>query len=168
MFDYGKILVDGSILSVIGSIYLIAMLAYNPRMALNPGDYPPDIIDAVPPKTKNEQRLAMIWGIPFLLFSVAIPLWSALSFQNQIGGNASFWILFGHVLGVSINFFLVDLIFLDLLLFCTITPKFLVIPGTEGFAGYKDKLFHLKGHTKGFFFYILPLSAVFAALVSLF
>jgi hypothetical protein len=29
-------------------------------------------------------------------------------------------------------------------MFCTITPRFVVIPGTEGMAGYKDYVFHLR------------------------
>ena len=30
------------------------------------------------------------------------------------------------------------------MIFCTITPRFLVIPGTEGNPGYKDKSYHTK------------------------
>jgi hypothetical protein len=37
-----------------------------------------------------------------------------------------------------------DLLVLDLLMFYTWTPKFLVLPGTEGMAGYKDFRPHLK------------------------
>lgn len=34
---------------------------------------------------------------------------------------------------------------MDWLIFCTITPRFLVIPDTEGNPGYKNYKFHLNG-----------------------
>ena len=34
-------------------------------------------------------------------------------------------------------------------MFCTITPKFVVIPGTEGMSGYKDYGFHFRGFIIG-------------------
>jgi hypothetical protein len=34
-------------------------------------------------------------------------------------------------------------------MYCTITPRFVVIPGTEGMAGYKDYVFHLRGFLIG-------------------
>jgi hypothetical protein len=44
---------------------------------------------------------------------------------------------------------LVDWLILDWLIFCTITPKFVVIPGTEGMAGYKNYAMHFKGFLIG-------------------
>jgi hypothetical protein len=41
-------------------------------------------------------------------------------------------------------FNLVDWLILDWLIFCVITPRFIIIPGTEGMAGYKD-FFSLSG-----------------------
>lgn len=43
----------------------------------------------------------------------------------------------------------VDLLLLDWLIFCKITPDFIVIPGTEGMETYKDFNFHIKGFFKG-------------------
>jgi uncharacterized membrane protein YjjB (DUF3815 family) len=34
-------------------------------------------------------------------------------------------------------------------MFCTLTPKFLIIPGTAGMAGYKDYMFHFRGFIIG-------------------
>ena len=164
--DYGKILLDGGIISIIMSVYLVALLAYNPRIFLNPGDYPADVIAAAPPKTDREKRLAIWTGILFLLLSIALPLWSVVTFK--FAAQSNFWLLTAHAFGVLLIPFLVDLIFLDWLMFCTITPAFLVIPGTEGFSGYKDKMFHLKAHTKGLFLYMIPFSLIIAALALLF
>jgi hypothetical protein len=148
MFDLGKALLDGAIFSLIGSIYLIGILWYNPRLAMNPGDYPDDVIAAAPPKTKKEQRLAIIFGIPFLIFSFAYPVFSTLALNKTGGGATPFLDLFLHILVVIFFFNLVDLLILDLWMFCTITPKFVVIPGTEGFPGYKDKGMHIRAHVK--------------------
>jgi len=149
MFDLGKALLDGAIFSLIGSLYLVGMLWYNPRLALNKGDYPDDVLAAVPPKTREEQRLAIITGIPFLLYSLAFPVISTVALNNSSGGNTPFLDLFLHMLVIIFFFNLVDLLILDLWMFCTITPNFVVIAGTEGFPGYKDKGMHIRGHAKG-------------------
>jgi len=42
-----------------------------------------------------------------------------------------------------------DLIILDWLFFCTVQPRSMVLPGTEGMAGYRDYRFHFIGFLKG-------------------
>ena len=42
-----------------------------------------------------------------------------------------------------------DLLILDWLFFCTIQPRAMVLPGTEGMPGYRDYRFHLVGFLKG-------------------
>lgn len=44
---------------------------------------------------------------------------------------------------------MVDLVVLDWLIFVRSRPRFIVLPGTEGMAGYKDYFFHLKGFLVG-------------------
>ena len=63
-------------------------------------------------------------------------------------------------MGVLLIPFFVDLLILDWLIFCTITPSFAVYPGTEGFAGYKDYGFHLKAHARGILLLIPTCTAV--------
>jgi hypothetical protein len=38
----------------------------------------------------------------------------------------------------------IDLVVFDWLVFCTLQPRFVVLPGTEGMPEYRDYLFHLK------------------------
>lgn len=166
MLDYGKILLDGGIAALVFTLVAVGGLAYSPRLFLNKGDYPDDVLAAVPPKTEREQRQAVILGLPLLVFMIGIPLYSGLTFSAAFAGEPSFWLLAGHIFLVLMVPFLWDLIVLDWLVFCTITPSFVVIPGTEGFAGYKDYLFHLKGHTKGLFLYMIPLTLLTAGIVS--
>jgi len=147
MFSLCKVVIDGAILSVIASLLIIVSLCFNPRMWLQ--DYPKDIQDRVPPKTKEEKRQALVVGIPFLIVLVAVPLSSTLVLNVQGGGDTSFVQLFLNAFGVAFVFNLVDLLLLDWLMFCTITPKFLVIPGTEGMGAYKDYCYHFKGALVG-------------------
>ena len=46
---------------------------------------------------------------------------------------------------VLVVFNLVDRLILDWLVFCPLTPRFVVLPGTEGMAGYKDYRMHFRG-----------------------
>ena len=165
MLDASRILIDGGILALIMSAFILATLRYNPRLLLN--DYPPDVMAAVPEKTPAEKRLSVWLGIPFILVSFVLTLASTLAFSGRVGPEAPFWALFVHALGVVGIPFLVDLVILDWLLFCTFTPSFVVIPGSEGMAGYKDYGFHLKVHSRAsamIAFVALVIAAVAAAL----
>jgi hypothetical protein len=166
MLNLDKILVDGGLFALIGSFYILAMMRFNPRLFLNPGDLPADILAAVPPKTVQEKRLAILLGIPFLAGIVAIPVISTLQFRQQMGGEVAFLYLFLHPFAILLIFNLFDLLILDLLLFCTFTPRFMVIPGTEGLAGYRDYGFHLRQHLKSLIFLVLG-SLIIALGVSL-
>ena len=161
-----KILIDGAILAVGVSAFLVGAMLYNPRLYLNKGDIPPDILEAVPPKTREEKRLSLLIGLPFLMFTLGFLLYSTIGFNRGVGGDASFWLLFAHAMGVLLIPFFVDLLILDWLIFCTITPSFVVYPGTEGFAGYKDYSFHLKAHTRGIAL-LIPSCAAVAAVAAL-
>jgi len=149
MLNIARILRDGTLLAIIGSVYILAIMHYDPRLFLNPGDFPKDILDAVPPKTEEEKRQAMILGIPFFVGLLGGPLLSALALQREAAGGVPLMNLSLHTFGVLMIPNLVDLVILDWLLFCTITPRFMVVPGTEGFTGYKDYRFHLRGHARG-------------------
>ena len=61
---WSRILVDGAMLSALAVLLIFASLRANPRIWLN--DFPPDIRQAVPPKTEAEKRQSLIWGLPFL------------------------------------------------------------------------------------------------------
>ena len=144
MINLSKIVLDGSLLSIIASLLLIVPMYFNPRIFLQ--DYPKDIQTRVPAKTPREKHLALWVGIPFLLVLLLIPFLSTLSLKQQ---NSPYLVLFANAFGVAFLFNVVDWLLLDWLLFCTITPKFVVIPGTEGMPGYKDYGFHFRGFLVG-------------------
>jgi len=163
MLDVHKILLDGGLFAILGSIYLLVLMAYNPRLYLNKGDLPPDILAAVPPKTAREKRQAIILGVPFLVAMVAAPFVSTLQFHQQAGNDVGFLYLLLHAFLILMIFNLFDLLILDFGLFCTITPRFMVVPGTEGLAGYKDYGFHIKQHLRAL--PLMPLAALLIAIV---
>jgi hypothetical protein len=140
-----EILKDGAMLSLLASAWLILALRINPRIFLH--DYPPQIQESVPKKTQYENNLSVVFGVPFLLLLLLGPFFSTLSLKEQ--GNGAFWALWLNAAGVGFIFNLVDWLILDWLLFCTLTPRFLVIPGTERMAAYKDYGFHFHGFLHG-------------------
>ncbi len=79
-----------------------------------------------------------------LIVAVGIPLYSVWLVRAQSGVDLTYGTAFAVILGEYILFSAFDLIVLDLGMFYTWTPKFLVLPGTEGMRGYKDWRPHLK------------------------
>jgi len=153
MLELGRILIDGAAVSLVASVALAAVLWYNPRLLMN--DYPPEIRQLVPPKTDRESRLGLIVGMPFLLVLLLGPLVSTWAMKRSAGGSVPFWVLATQAFGVGLVFNLVDLVMVDWLVFCTITPRFLVLPGSEGAEGYKDYMFHARAALKGTVFCVL-------------
>jgi hypothetical protein len=147
MLEIGKILLHGAVLSVPASLVLMAAVYFNPRFARQ--NLPMDIQDATPPLSKKEKLQALAFGIPFFVLVVLIPFLSGFTLEPPAGGQVPFLVLFLHIFGVIFVFSLFDLIILDCLIYCTITPKFVIIPGTEGFAGYKDYGHQARAHVRG-------------------
>jgi hypothetical protein len=142
-----RIIVHGTFLAFVASTFIAITLRINPRIWLQ--DYPQDIQDRVPPKNAQERRVSLLLGIPFLILLLAVPFASTLTLKYQRGGAVPFLPLFANGFGVSFVFNLVDWLLLDWLMFCTITPSFVVIPGTEGAEGYNDYAFHFRGFLIG-------------------
>jgi len=164
MLDLGRILLHGAILSGIGSLLIMSAVYVNPRFARK--DLPRDIQDATPPLTRREKLQAMGFAIPYFALCIGIPLVSALTLQSRSNGDVPFLALFIHIFGVIFVFNLVDLFILDWLIYCRITPSFIVIPGTEGFAGYKDFGHQFRAHIRGTIL-MLVLSLLLAGIVVL-
>jgi hypothetical protein len=147
MIDLTKTLLDGMLLSILASIVLIGSGLYNPRLFLQ--DYPEEIQAKVPPKTAREKRLSLVIGIPFMILLLIVPFISTLTLKNQQTEYAGLLALFLNAFGVIFIFNLFDLLILDWLVFCTLTPRFFVIPGTEGMAAYKDYGYHFRASLIG-------------------
>lgn len=142
-----RILTDGAVFSTLVTLLIVASLRANPRIWLN--DFPPDLRDAVPPKTAEEKRQSLYWGLPLLALLFGGPLVSCLLLERQQPELSSFPVLLLQAYGVAFMFNLVDLLLIDWLFICTFTPRWLVIPGTEGMAGYRDYGHHFRGFLIG-------------------
>jgi len=110
-------------------------------------DYPDKLKAKVPPQTRNEKRLSVILGIPWIVIMVLLPMITTYLLKNKMDGEIPFWIAFLNISGMVILANLVDLSILDGLIVCTITPKYVIIPGTDQ-GDYKNFSYHLKAHAR--------------------
>ncbi len=138
-------LTNGLIYSlIVGSLFML-IGRINPEMWLD--DYPPDIKQKFGPMSPKTNRLRLILGIPTLLFLLGFPFFVVFQYAQE--ATLTFWQVFGSLLMLYTFFNLFDLLILDWLIFNTIQPRFIILPGTEGMAGYKDYGFHFRGSLKG-------------------
>jgi hypothetical protein len=144
---FQNILRDGLILSILATLFILVSIRINPRLWL--GDYPQAIREQVAPKSEVEKRLSLWTGIPFLILLIGFPLVSTWRLQALSAAPLPFLSLFLNAAGVAFAFNLVDLLLIDWLVFCSLTPDFIVLPGTKGDPGYKDYGFHFRGFLTG-------------------
>ena len=142
---YRLFLRDALLYVSLTSVCLLALVLYSPRLLLN--DYPPAIRALVPPKTKGERRSSIVLGLPLLLAMFGFPVYAA--FTIRATQHAGFFALWAYASGIAFAFNVWDWLAIDWLLFCAITPRWVVIPGTEGHPAYRDYFFHFKGFLVG-------------------
>ena len=136
-----RVLIDGTILNVLLSIILYASLRVNPAIWAN--DYPPDLQAAVGDVHVPVVQQILV-AVLFFGVVIGVVLYSNAKLRQQNGGKLSFLAALANSALILFFFAVWDLLILDWLFFVTIQPSFIVIPGTEGLAGYKDYWFHLK------------------------
>jgi hypothetical protein len=68
--------------------------------------------------------------------------------STALASGASYWEISGLLFLFFLSFDICDTFILDLLIFCGITPRFIVIEGTER-KDYKNVSYHLKSGAKG-------------------
>jgi hypothetical protein len=140
LFDLSSFLLHAGIFIGLATFFLLVLVIYNPRLMMQ--DYPPAIKSAVPPKTEHEKRLSIWLGLPFMLVLFIYPFYATFAFQAQADGGAGFSRRSCTPSGSPVAFNLWDWLVLDWLVFCTLTPRNFVLPGTEGHPAYKDYVFH--------------------------
>ena len=132
-------------------------------LAMWVNDFPPDVRERFGPMSPESRRRGYLLGLPAMAAGLAIAIVGTM----RAGGGEplGFGESFAHMFVVMTVFNLVDLIVLDWLIFVRLRPSFLVLPGTEGCAGYDDDAFHFIAFLKGTVL-ITVLSAVVAAILS--
>lgn len=156
-------LLYGLVLSVLMSTLFITAAYLNPEIMLR--SYPPDIkarYGPGRPETKRQRSLAsmallVIMGGTFTSALLTLP--EPLTFVTA----------FICIFVVMFIFNVVDLVIIDWLVFVTLQPRFVVLPGTEGLVGYKDYAFHFKAFLRGMVlcFVVGLIVAGIAALIAL-
>lgn len=160
----GHVLTHGLIFAVIANAYLfLVMISTSPRV-WGYTDYPEAIKNKVPAQTPREKLKALLIGLPWLIFVLGFPLFSTYSLKSKLGHEIPFWTAFLSVFVMVLLATLGDLVVLDWLVVSKITPRFVIIPGSEK-ADYKDFSHHYKAHAKAAVALVL-VSLAMAAIVS--
>ncbi|MGD6891979.1 nitroreductase [Bacillus mobilis] len=155
MNSFEQMIYVGIIMSIVLSVLILCYLYYNPRLSLT--EYPKDIQKVVFPKSIHEKKQTIYFNIAYNVILFGTPFVSTYILHKH--EKLLYIDAYLHTFGILMIFNLVDLFILDWLIFCWITPRFIVIPSTEGMKGYKDYKFHLRGAIVG---------TKFLAIVSLF
>jgi hypothetical protein len=145
-------LINGLVLSLV----LTALAVIGGAVALDMfvGSYPPDIQQKYGPMSPRAARLRPYFATLFFIPVLAVPLVGLVGLQRDMG-SIGFVQAFAYA-GLAVFVFnLFDLLILDWLLFCTLQPRSMVLPGTEGMAAYRDYRFHAVGFLKGLGFTVL-------------
>ncbi|MCP4360759.1 MAG: hypothetical protein GY796_22355 [Chloroflexi bacterium] len=137
---------DSLIYSGVMGTFIIVTMMWNAEIWLN--DYPPDIKEKYGEPSPCTKRLSLIIAVPFFAVMIGGPIWSNHGLKQANGGHLTFKAAFLNAYALIISAWLFDLTILDWLLFVKKTPDFVVLPGTEGMAGYDDYGFHLKEHLR--------------------
>jgi len=155
----------GGVLSAVLVVLLLGVLWINPEILLN--DYPPDIRRRFGPMSERSKRqripVAIVIGVVALMIVIA----SLSTVPTNGSGKIPFLTAFVHLFTMFSVFNVVDLVLLDWPL-VAIRPRFIVLPGTEDSAGYKDYWFHFRGFLIGAVLVLVASGVIAAAIAALF
>lgn len=138
---------------------LLIIVLKNPRLLLE--CYPEEIKYQVKPKTLYEAAIAKKYKTIFVIVCVMYPF--IVTCFNSLKYGWEFWqtALFSFRLMTFVNIY--DLLIIDWLIFCTITPKFVIISGTSGNEGYKNYNIHFFNFLRAFI--IITGISIFSAFI---
>jgi hypothetical protein len=145
-----------------GYIFFL-MITLSPRI-WGYQDYPERVKAKVPPQTRRERTIAGLVAIPFLFIAIVFPIYSVLKLKNLYGGEILFMDAFFHLLVLAMSANIGDLVILDWFIISKITPRFVILPGSE-VEDYKDFSHHYKGHVWGTIIMVI-LCAITALMIS--
>jgi len=150
----------GTVFGVVFSIAMLIIGRVNAGMILN--DYPPDIRAKVGPMSEKTRKQANLASLPLLATLGLVVVLGLGQLRNLIGE-----LTFVNTFIVTTTIFqvwnLIDLVLLDWFLLMTLKPRFMILPGTEGMAGYKDYGFHFRKFLNGIVFTLI-LSVIVTAI----
>lgn len=152
ILEYG--VVYGLVLSVLLTLIFLVAARLNPEILLN--DYPPDVKAAYGseknPRTRGHRRIFSLLMLGVLFGVIA---WSVFRMEGTSTAPPAFQHILGVIFIEIFTFNLSDLLLIDWLVFNTLQPKFIFLPGTEGMPGYKNYAFHFQGFLTGLIFSVV-------------
>jgi hypothetical protein len=126
------------------------MLTLSPRVWAY-ADYPESITGGVPPQTSREKKIGGVIMIPFFIISLGLPVLSTLILEASSGGVITISEAFLNMYIILLIGNVSEVLLIDMLIVGTITPDFVLIPGTEGLRDTAYKAFrihHAKAHLR--------------------
>lgn len=88
-------------------------------------------------------------AVTVVCYIILIGTLAAAGLVHYVAAPVSFGVLFLHLWIICFMWNVADLLILDWLVVCTVTPKWMVLPGTQHCKGYKDYRFHFTGFLHG-------------------
>lgn len=159
-----NILIHGIVFAIILTFYLlVVMRGLSPRIWAF-SDYPKSITSSVPPQADRERRIAAYTAVPFFILGIGFPLVSTMMLENLYGGSMPLLDAFLNFFGIVMFGNLADFLILDWLIVGTITPEWVIIPGTEHMRDKEYKEFrgyHARGHVRA-----LPMLAILSLILA--
>lgn len=140
-------LMYGGILAGLMFVFIVGSMIYNVELWLN--DYPPDVRKMYGQPSEKTVRQRKYYGIALLSIMVIVLLAAGLQVPVETVDDPAFPVTFRSVFVVFLIGSLMDLLVIDLLLGMVIRPKFMILPGTEGAAGYRNVKFHFNAFLRG-------------------
>src|SRR5215471_8464465 len=136
----------GLLLSVILFALLLMVLRVNPEIMLN--DYPPDIRAKWGPMTERTKRQRVLVAAVSGVVILGVVAWSVRTLPALVMRDMTFAAAFSYFAIMFGTFNVLDCFVFDWgLVYCQ--PRFVVLPGTEGMAGYRNYWFHFQGFLIG-------------------
>ena len=140
-------LFNGVLISVVMSAIVFITIRWNPEMWMH--DAPPQIRERYGPVSTRSKREGQLVAIPVFIALGGILTYAILNLYQRAGGPPGFWAVFWTLFVAMEAFNLFDLLVLDWLIFATLKPRALMIPGTEEWEGWSDYGFYWRGFLKG-------------------
>ncbi len=148
------IFIYGLISSLLLSSIIVSSLMINPRIWMQ--DLPKELQQKIPPKTKKEKQQTWYVMLPFMTIILLGPVFAITDYLGVIHPTSlNFVQCLILSYGMYFIFNLFDLLIIDWLLICTITPKFIQIPGITA-SDLKNYKKHGMDFIKGIFLIIIP------------
>lgn len=137
----------GVLLSAVVFPLILAITKLNPEILLK--DYPPDIQAKHGPMSARARRQRGPVAVVVIVLMVALITLSLRGLRASAGGDLAFPATWVHLFSLFAVFNLLDWLVLDWLIVVRLRPAFMILPGTEGLAGYGDYGFHFRGFLMG-------------------